>query len=159
MFQYLYIAKEYHMRKRREDETEYSPFVKWLLTPSGCCKIGVTKQAVPAERLRKLLVGNPGEIEFTHMWVGGTWKMEWIEQYVLSHYHESRNREWIYDDVENVADIVHEAIAAKGYDDVHPVPDNYLPYKATSYGQCVFKRSKKDTTAIFFEAKELASKI
>jgi len=93
------------------------------------------------------------------MWIGKSYNIDWIEQYVLSHYHEERIREWIPSSAEDIVNIINEAIAARGYTEIFTVPDKYLPYTATSYGDCVFKKQKKDTTAIFFEAKELATKI
>ena len=159
MFKYLYIAQEYDQRPRLESETQYGPWEKWIISSSPYCKIGITSQDIPAERLRKLLVGNPRTIELSHMWIGKFNNIEWIEQYVLAHYHADRIREWILSPAEDIVNIVNEAIAARGFTEIFTVPDKYLPYKATSYGECVFKKQKKDTTAIFFEAKELAAKI
>jgi hypothetical protein len=159
MFKYLYIAQEYDRRPRLESETEYNPWVKWIISPSQFCKIGITSQDIPAERLRKLLVGNPRPIELSHMWIGKNYNIKWIEQYVLAHYGDERIREWIPASAEDIVEQVNVAIAARGYTEIFTVPDKYLPYTATSYGECVFKQQKKDTTAIFFEAKELASKI
>ena len=151
MFKYLYIAEEleyYELPEDHESRIKYG--IGRVPLPTGYCKIGVTSQDVPAERLRKLLVGNHRLIQFSHMWIGETWSIEWLEQYVLNAYYNERIREWVPYDAKKVAKTVKKGIAHKQYSNVFEVPAKYLPYKATSYGECVFKNKKKDTTAVFF---------
>jgi hypothetical protein len=145
MFGYLYIAEEVI----RDNSLKR--------VPTNFCKIGITTQKIPAERLRKLQAGNPRQIRFPHLWIGTTERIATVEQHVKAKYSSERRLEWIYRpsvDVKNYVELLIDDVP-----DIFSVPNRYLPYTASSYGQCVFGNENKDTTAIYFEAKELADKI
>ena len=143
MFGYLYIAEELV----RDDCLRK--------VPTNFCKIGITTQHSPSERLRKLQVGNPRQIHMPYMWVGTMDRVTLIEQYVKDRYVNSRRLEWIYASSTTVKDYVDTLV--EQIDDVFMIPNRLLPYTASSYGHCSF--NNKDSTGIFFEAKELAEKI
>lgn len=142
MFGYLYIAEELE----RNDS--------FRLVPTDFCKIGITTQRSPSERLRKLQVGNPRKIHMPYMWVGMTERISSLEQRVKDRYYSNRRLEWIYKPSSEVKDYVQSLVDAAG--DIYLIPNRLLPYTASSYGHCSF--NNKDSTGIFFEAKELAKK-
>ena len=143
MFGYLYIAEEVIR------DSSMNRF------PTDFCKIGITTQKIPAERLRKLQVGNPRQIRFPHLWIGTVERIAAVEQYVKDRYSSERRLEWIYRpsiDVKSYIEVLIDDCT-----DIFLVPNRYLPYTASSYGQCVFGNQNKDTADVYFESKEYLS--
>jgi hypothetical protein len=126
--QYLYIAEETKLKYVPETEGHQSYYE---YVPLGIySKIGVTSQS-PWERLRKLQVGNPRPLQFTHMWVGPYRTILHIESYIKNGYRS----EWTGWSAEKMCEEVKKYIVEKNYDDVLKI-SKYTPYRAINQGSC-----------------------
>ena len=129
--QYLYIAEELKMvwNRATQDEPSYYSHVSL----NEYAKIGITSQS-PWERLRKLQVGNPRQLQFTHMWVGAYRHIEWIEKYIK----DGSRTEWFAISSEEMCRDVEEYIQKQNYTEIYKLNDRYTPYRATAKGSCTF---------------------
>jgi hypothetical protein len=121
--------------------------------PTVYTKVGITSQRCPAERLRKLQIGNPRPMQFTFMWVGDTKTISYIEKTIIHMHNLIRTREWIPLKASELKKIIDFRIEANDHWEVFEVPAHYLPYTAISYGKCPFDRNFKGPTQIFNEAR------
>ena len=124
--QYLYIAEEVTVTWGWSADRP-GP----IYTPNNeYSKIGITSQS-PWERLRKLQVGNPRTLQFTHMWVGDPMEVGHIEKIIKG----GNPTEWLCDSADETCHRVKWHIKHKEYE-IYKLGENYTPYRATSYGKC-----------------------
>ena len=129
--QYLYIAEEVETVWHRATQDEPSSFK--YVARNQYAKIGITSQS-PWERLRKLQVGNPRILQFTHMWVGVYHQIEWIERYIK----DGSRTEWFAMSSKQMCRDVEEHIQKQNYTEIYKLNDSYTPYRATAKGSCTF---------------------
>ena len=126
--QYLYIAEE--TKQKYVPATEGHQWHYEYVSLGIYSKIGVTGQS-PWERLRKLQVGNPRPLQFTHMWVGSYRTILDLESYIKN----GSRSEWIGWSAEKMCEEVEKYIIEKNCNDILKL-NKYTPYRATNKGSC-----------------------